>query len=100
MPPHAHSDQRHLSQGTDHRHGHLSRKCSMFPDELNQAFLRMGARVARPLPVTYGLHEPGQHFCYRVLSVAGSGFLALADMKCAVGATPRKRKHARNALSS
>jgi len=30
--------------------------------------------------------ENGQHLCYRVLSVAGSGLLTVTDIKCDVGA--------------
>jgi hypothetical protein len=40
------------------------------------------------LPFMYAPHEPGQHLCHRVQSVACSGFLTVADIKCGVGATP------------
>jgi hypothetical protein len=35
----------------------------------------------------YAPREHGQHLCHRVLSVACSGFLTVADMKGNVGAT-------------
>jgi hypothetical protein len=43
--------------------------------------------VAHTLPIMYAPHGNGQHLCYRVLCVAGSGFLTVADIKCDVGAT-------------
>jgi len=43
--------------------------------------------VAHTLPFMYAPHGHGQHLCYRVLSVACSGFLTVADIKCDVGAT-------------
>jgi hypothetical protein len=46
-----------------------------------------GPRVARTLPFMYAPHEHGQHLSYRVLSVACSGFLTVADIKCDVGGT-------------
>jgi len=44
-------------------------------------------RVAHTLPSMYAPHEHGQHRCHRVLSVACSGFLTVADIKGNVGAT-------------
>ena len=35
----------------------------------------------------YAPHGHGQHLCYRVLSVACSRFLTVADIRCDVGAT-------------
>jgi len=46
-----------------------------------------GPRVAHTLPFMYAPHEQGQHLCHRVLSVACSGFLTVADIKCDIGAT-------------
>jgi len=34
------------------------------------------------LPFIYAPHERGQHLCHRVLSVACSGFLTVADIEC------------------
>jgi hypothetical protein len=45
------------------------------------------SRVAHTLPFMYASHEHGQHLCHRVLPVACSGFLTVADVKCDVGAT-------------
>ena len=47
----------------------------------------MLARVAHTLPFMYAPHGHGQPLCHRVPSVACSGFLTVADIKCDVGAT-------------
>jgi len=44
-------------------------------------------RVAHTLPFMYAPHEHGPHLSCRVLAVACSDFLTLADMKGNVGAT-------------
>ena len=45
------------------------------------------ARLAQTSPFMYASHGNGQHLCHRVLSVACSGFLTVAAIKCDVGAT-------------
>jgi hypothetical protein len=47
------------------------------------------ATWARGKKSRYAPHEHGQHLCHRVLPVACCGFLAVADIKCDVGGTPR-----------
>ena len=43
--------------------------------------------MAHTLICMYAPHEHGQPLCYRVQSVACSGFPTVADIKCDVGAT-------------
>ncbi len=45
------------------------------------------SRVVQTLVCMYAPHEHGQHLRHRVPSVACSGFLTVADIKCDVGAT-------------
>jgi len=50
---------------------------------------RCGAGAPRGIG---GPREARQHLCHRVRSVAGSGFLTFADIKCDVGATLARTK--------
>jgi hypothetical protein len=55
---------------------------------MNAAIIPLKERVAHTLPFMYAPQEHGHHLFHRVLSVACSDFLTVADIKCDVGATP------------